>query len=161
MSIYQSPLVDLVAIIATGTGVTLTVNDVQFGKPSIPAQGESTKNTKIPVSATPTSIYRGWTRVYYDRLNLADISHYGLYGNVAPPGTRITDCFDTIRKATGITFTLGDVEDTPIVFNGDGTASVLLKALPDSIGWIGEFNFPLRAKPLLSTAFSNNCIQWS
>lgn len=160
MSVFQTSAVDLVGLITAANGSTVSAADIVFGQPSLTTNGESPKNSKLPISASATNVYRGASKIYYDRLDLAPLGNLDFYGNVAPAGTRIADCLSTIRRAIGVQFTASELVDTPIVVAGDGTATVLVKATPGSLGWIGEFTFKFTAKPLLSTAFASNRIMW-
>lgn len=161
MSIFQTSAVDLVRLISTANGSVVNPADVIFGQPSPTTDGESLKNTKVPVSASATNVYRGTAKLYYDRLDLTPLGTLNFYGNVLPGGTRIADCLGVIRKSIGIPFAISDLVDTPIVVAGDNSATVLVKASPGSLGWLGEFTFAFKPKPLLSTAFVNDRIMWS
>lgn len=163
MSVYNTSEDDLVGIFNKKTTLTMLRSDLIFGTPQVNADSSKARNTKIRIAVRldhPT--VSGAEDFYFDRLDLARLSSYPApgYPPIAPVGTSIYSMLDKIKTSTGLDFRTDDLEETFVVEGGDA-GIVLLKAKSTSIGWIGEFNLPLGAKPLLSSQFVRDYILWS
>lgn len=142
---YMTPsLVDVLSAINTANSTAYTTNDITFGKPEALAgtwKGQvTTRNTGIRVSAKAGGAYQGGRDLTYDRLNLASLTATNLAGfkcsayNV----TDVHSLLPMLKYWTGIQFGTDDLENSPLVDNGDTTKTATLTAKVDSLGWIGS-----------------------
>lgn len=144
MPYMTQSLPDVLAAINAANSTTYTANDIVFGVPQALSgtwKGQVTsRNTGIRISAKAGSAYQGKRDLTYDRLNLGSLTAANLPGfqcsayNV----TTVHGLLPMLQYWTGIQFTTDDLEDTPLVDNGDNTQSTTLTAKVGSLGWMGQ-----------------------
>lgn len=158
MSIYQDSAADLAALVSQAAGTTVTADQLTFTTPTAPAQGESTKNTKLWAICKDTAPVKGRKVVFYDRLNLARMDNPAFaYESISmDSGGTVYNALTTIRDATGITFTQADLEETPVLTDDEGNISVVVRAKATSLGFTGEFLFKAKPWPHISTIFTSD-----
>jgi len=132
--------------LANATAYTLT--DLLVSKPQV-VEGSwheqvTLKNTVVRLSAAPGSPYKGNKQVVYDRLNLANLA--GLKGFVvyAYQIADVHGLIPAIANYTGLHFSTTDLNNVPLVDNGDGNLKAVLTAHPDSIAWVGSVELIVR-----------------
>lgn len=101
----------------------------------------TTKNSSMLVRVG-SGPYSGQIRVFYDRLNFADVMAYTPVNSYAKlrvfrPST-IHDLIPALNDYYGFNITPADIEDGPLELSG-GQGTALIKANPRSQGWRGEF----------------------
>lgn len=159
-SIYLTPAADLDALITALTGVTLTGTYELIDGPTATTGGDPTsKNTKITLEMTDTSIYKGTQILYYDRLDLAalaDFSYYQTRGWVV--GESILSQLTALRDLTGINFTSSDLTDQEVTSPSTGVASIPLTAASGSLGFINSVVLAAITVIPLSSVFSTGTL---
>ncbi|ANZ48719.1 virion structural protein [Erwinia phage vB_EamM_ChrisDB] len=130
----------------TENHLDLKVTDVVFGEPAIPTEPEDvTKanghNSMVRIQALATANAIGATKVYYDRVDFAEM--FTDIDGIQP--LRIPARLDTVYHAHdivnlinqyyGLSLRVSDVENTEI---DRKTWVVDLVATPTSLGWIGQ-----------------------
>lgn len=159
MSIYQKSFDDLILAINAKTGTTFLAAQLQATSVRPTKVGESAFNTKIRIDSPSTSIYRGGKVFYYDRLDLAGFSNFGTflpsgrYRTAINAGAKVSELLNDLRDSIGVTFDMTDLEDNVTYIDESGGCSVLLKAKPGSVGWIGEFALKFAVPPNIINAF--------
>jgi len=145
MSYIAKSVDDLVLAINLANTTAFLPTDLTFGKPQVVAgtwQSNTTlKNTAVRVTAAEGSSYQGTKPVVYDRLDLAALGNSAVLPGLrcsAYQAMTVKDLLPMLVYYTGIAFTVDDLEDTPLVANGDGTQTAVLAAKPDSLGWFGN-----------------------
>jgi hypothetical protein len=143
MAYMTQSLPDVLAAINAANSTTYKVTEIDFGAPQALSgtwKGQATsRNTGIRITAKAGSPYQGKRDLTYDRLNLGSLNATNLPGfkcsayNV----TTVYTLLPMLQYWTGIQFTTDDLEDAPLVDNGDDTHSVTLTAKTTSLGWIG------------------------
>lgn len=143
MTYMTQSLPDVLAAINTANSTAYKVTEISFGVPEALSgtwKGQVTsRNTGVRITAVPGSPYQGKRDLTYDRLNLGTLNATNLPGfkcsayNV----TTVHGLLPMLQYWTGIHFTTADLEDDPLVDNGDNTQSVTLRAKAGSLGWIG------------------------
>lgn len=157
MSIYQTSNDDLALLISAAVGTTvLSTHYTILGITPTPA-GESTYNTKIRIKFVSPSIYSGEKTLYFDRLNLADLSHLhpftdGRLKSGAASGLSVYSLFTSLRDGLGINFTTTDLEET-FATPDEVACQVVLKAKSTSLGWYGEYTVKMSSYPNFSVLF--------
>lgn len=162
MSVYQKSKDDLLDLFKIKVGVAFSESYLAFSEPKVNDNPAKTENTQIRISLTsdhPT--HTGSEVFYYNRLDLARLASYPApaYPPTVGLGVSVYTILTDIKNAMGLDFTQDDLVETFTV----GTvidSTVLLKAKPTSLGWIGEFTLPLGQKPLLSSSFVKDYIDW-
>lgn len=141
---YMTPsLTDFLASLNAANSTAYVANDLTFGVPQALSgtwQGQvTTRNTVVRVTAKAGSPYQGTRQITYDRLDLAKLTAVNLAGFqcAAYNVTTLYNLLPMLQYWTGIQFTTDDLEDAPLVDNGDSTQTVLVKAKAGSLGWIG------------------------
>lgn len=163
MSIYQITKTDMVGYANAQSGQTIPEADVTFSSAKPASANEVIKYGKnsrcaITFSASST-LATGSALLWYDRLDLAIISKMVLVPRKAPPGAPIADVINDVRAMTGIRFDLTELESTTLVANSSGGGSTLLvKAKPDSLGWIGSVSIPFLDVDPIASAFKSNLL---
>lgn len=163
MSVYQTSEADIVGLFNRKTGQTVVRNDLVFGTPVVNTDVGHPENTKLKISVSPShATLEGSEDFYVNRLDLARLSSYPApdYPPSSNVGTSVYALLAGIKSSMGLDFTQADLVETFVTADGEN-GYILLQAKPTSIGWIGEFNLPLGAKPLLSTLFTRDYILWS
>lgn len=165
MSLYQASQDDLSLMLSVAAGVTITSADytVIGVRPTTAAEQSGVaggKNTKARVSMNSSSTYRGTVDVYYDRLDLNALQYFSPITAVAQPGTNVSALLTQIRDTYGINFTMADLASTSTQDDGSGTGActLVLTALPSSIGWINSGTIKFAPLPDISTAFMSNVL---
>lgn len=144
MAYMTQSLPDVLAAINTANSTAYKVSEINFGVPEALSgtwKGQVTsRNTGIRLTAKAGSPYQGKRDLTYDRLNLATLNATNLPGFkcAAYNATTVHTLLPMLQYWTGIQFTTDDLEDDPLVDNGDNTQSVTLRAKAGSLGWIGS-----------------------
>lgn len=163
MSVYLESKADIIAAFLKKTGLSIPAADLILSTPAVNDNPAFTQNTKIRISIAPTNAsYQGSEIFYYNRLPLPNLASYPApdYPPVADVGTSVYSMLPAIKSSMGLDFTTSDLEET-FATSTNGNGFVLLKAKLGSHGWLGEYNLPLGVKPLLSTIFATDYINWS
>lgn len=163
MSIYLESEVDLLNWVSVKAGATLLAKDVVFSKPFVNDNPANTKNTKIRMTMLQSSTtYKGSHVLYYDRLNLSGLANFPVpdYPPISSVGESVYTLLQKIRNSMGVVFTERDLVETFVEDDGEA-GRILLKAKPDSVGWIGEYYLELAPKPPLAGLFKSDKINWS
>jgi len=126
--------------LANATSYSLT--DLLVSKPQV-VEGSwheqvTLKNTVVRLSAAPGSPYKGNKQVVYDRLNLANLAGLKGFQVLAYQIPDVHGLIPAIANYTGLHFSTADLNNVPLVDNGDGNLKAVLTAHPDSIAWVGS-----------------------
>jgi len=127
-------------------GLDLSVDDIVFGPPQVPTKDEDVAkanghNSMVRLQALATASAIGYTTVYYDRIDFADLFTPPDGNSPLRVPARLDSVFTThqvlelINQFYGLRLRPSDVEDATI---NRSNWQVLLKATPTSLGWIGE-----------------------
>lgn len=141
------------AIKATVTDGSVTYEGLKAHDGSV----EASANSEVWVIAGASSTFKGRTKVYFNRLNLADLANFKMVPQQSVADYNLYDIFDTIRNQTGITFTQADLEPAVVVDTGT-QLQILLKAKTGSLGFVGEYTLRLKNYPDISTVFTSNVL---
>ncbi|MNQ00176.1 hypothetical protein D3C85_128190 [compost metagenome] len=155
----------LIALINETNSLTLTLDDVQFGAPSVipveeQAEMENPANTRIQLIAKPNRYPIGEVTVEYDRIDLADFETLG-----DPSGIEVdtpltpAKLMEAFNKFYGSALELIDI-DTSIVYpEFDDEAVVELKASTTSLAYRGSIELLVESTGIdLATAISNKVL---
>lgn len=144
MSYMNQSLSEFLAALNAANSTAYVASDFLFGTPQVVSgtwHGQlTTHNTALKLTAKPGGLYQGVQTLTYDRLDLASLTNANLPGfqcsayNV----TSVYGLFNALLNYTGIQFSADDLEDLPLVDNGDQTKTTQLKAKAGSLGWIGQ-----------------------
>lgn len=146
MSYMTKSVDDFLAALNAANSTAFTAADVVFGVPQVVEgtwQGQvTTHNTALRVTAKDGGAYQGTKVLTYDRLKLNDLIDANIPGFKVSAYTADTvyTLFPMIQYWTGIQFTTDDLNDAPLVDNGDNTMTAVLSAKPGSVGWIGNLS---------------------
>jgi len=144
-------------MLTTAAGTTMDNTMVSFAGLKTHDGSVSQKNTEVWVITNSNNPFTGRSKVYYDRLNLADLSNFTFTKNPADPDVSVYTILDIIRNQTGITFTQDDLVDHQVEDTGT-VIQVLLEAKPTSLGFTGSFTLQLKNYPDISTLFTSNAL---
>jgi hypothetical protein len=144
MAYMTQSLPDVLAAINAANSTAYKATEISFGVPEALSgtwKGQVTsRNTGVRITAVPGGPYQGKRDLTYDRLSLGTLNATNFPGfkcsayNV----TTVHGLLPMLRYWTGIQFTTDDLEDDPLVDNGNNTQSVTLRAKAASLGWIGS-----------------------
>lgn len=146
MSYMTKSVDDFLATLNAANSTAFTAADITFGVPQVVEgtwQGQVTShNSAMRVTAKAGGAYQGTKVLTYDRLKLNDLVSANIPGFKvsAYTATTIYTLFPMLQYWTGIQFTTDDLNDGPLVDNGDNTMTAVLSAKPGSIGWIGNLS---------------------
>lgn len=133
---------DLLKIINSKNATTFTANDLVFSPPQAIngtwRELANPHNTVVRVTAAVGSAFQGTQVVTYDRLKLSDLAKIGGFKIASDKPATVHDLFTGITYYNGIRFSADDLENSPVVNNGDGTYSATLTAKAGSYGWVGS-----------------------
>lgn len=167
MDFKQGSKVSLLLQLATQHGIT--VGDPAHWIFSPPVDlgdaDPSGKNTKIKLTAIrPNPNHLGFRTFTYNRIDL-DFLAINLPNHIPrklPEEIQTTyQAFDFILKQVGVKLEASDVEDLPVIDNGDGSKTIQLVARDSSILWIGAANINTSDLPNISLAISPPSFEWS
>jgi hypothetical protein len=164
MSLYQGSNDDLSLLISAAVGGTVASADytVLALRPTtsadLPASGG--KNTKIAIQMNPSSQYQGQINLFYDRLDLSQLTQFSPIVSLASAGTPIASMLNQLRDTFGINFTAAELANTSTVDDGTGTGAcnLTITALSTSLGWINSVTVKFAPLPNISTAFLGNVL---
>ena len=162
MSIYSTSKADLLDLVKQLTSVTFLDSDLIFSPPKVNADVTKVENTQIRMTiAASNASFEGSDVLFYNRLDLARLANYPApdYPPLSQTGTSVYTLLPAIKSSMGLDFTTDDLVETIVTNPGTGEV-ILLKAKPTSLGWVGEFTLPLGVKPLLSSIFVSDTINW-
>lgn len=142
MAFYTESKIDLLAVVNATNSLTLKMAEVVFSAPK-PTNGSwlgntTSKNSVVLITPEVGSPYQGNVTVMYDRLNLVELSHIQGFKLSADKPQSTHALLGAIQYYAGMTITADDIEDTPLVDNGNGTYSGTLIAKANSLGWFGS-----------------------
>lgn len=151
MPLFRSARPQLIAEINKVNGIVLKLSDVVFQ----PAQAvadivpppATTKNTRSIMMASPAAPFTGQVPIYYDRLSLTKVfehtpvNTYAKLRSFRP--TRIHDLIPDLNNYYGLELTTADIEDGDLELV-DGVGVAVIKALPTSMDWTGEFTVSIQ-----------------
>jgi hypothetical protein len=162
VSTYQKPIDDLAALISTAVGAAITTAHFTVDGILPTKNDASAYNTKASISMTAASTaYKGRKTFYYDRLQLDSLGRTNLLRPTrrsvvgAGVGTSIYLLFNELRDTLGIQFDINELEETFAFDDGEGV-SVVLKAKPKALGWIGTYTQKFSYYPNIVNAFWGN-----
>lgn len=144
MSYMNKSIDDFLAGLNAANSTTYVANDFTFGVPQALSgtwQGQVTsRNTGVRITAKTSSPYQGTRLITFDRLNLNDWTPENFPGLkcAAYNVTTVASLFPMLQYWNGVQFGADDIEDGPLVDNGDGTKTATLVAKAGSLGWIGQ-----------------------
>lgn len=144
MSYMHPSLSDFVLGINAANGTSFKTTDFIYGVPQVLTgtwQGQATtKNTAMRVTAKEGLPFAGTKVCTYNRFDLAALTPANFPGLkcAAYSVDSVADLFPMLAYWNGIQFSSDDLEDLPLVDNGDGTQTATLRAKATSVGWIGE-----------------------
>jgi hypothetical protein len=99
----------------------LEVTDYNFGVPEEYSGPKSTKNTKIILTPTPTSPAYGTIILYYNRIDLANLTGFSVEKGSA---TTVLGLLDKINEELGVELTPMDVEEAALGAGSSFTLTV-------------------------------------
>lgn len=144
MSYMHPSLIDFILGLNAANGTTFLTTDFNYSPPQVLTgtwQGQATtKNTAMRITAKPGLAFAGTKVCTYNRFKLSDLTPANFPGlkcsayNV----TSVAGLFAMLAYWNGIQFSSDDLEDLPLVDNGDGTKTATLRAKATSQGWVGE-----------------------
>lgn len=143
MSNYMlSSKASLLSFINAKNATTFTEADLVFSPPQ-PLNGTwrelaNPHNTAIRVTAAQGSIFQGTQVVTYDRLKLSDLPNLPGWRISADRPVSTHDLFTGLMHYNGLHLSADDIENTPMVDNGNNTYTGTLTAKATSLGWIGQ-----------------------
>lgn len=145
MSLYILPEDDILADVNLKNGLTLKASDVIFGIPkeaSQEVQDLKGTNTQIRITGNGTT-WDKFVIVDYHRLPLTDLNV--LIGDTikTPPVATTLELIKVMNYLYGLVLSDKDIVDEPITLDENGVGTVTLKALTNSLGWIGQATFTL------------------
>lgn len=125
----------------------------------------SGENTKVKLTALrPNASYLGKQIFKYSRIQLADLQ-INLPDQLRFPlpetVTSTYEAFGFLVQRMGVLFSADDVEDLPVLDNGDGTMTIQLVAKPTSLMWLGATNIITSDLPPISMAIDPPAFDWS
>jgi hypothetical protein len=130
---------------ALSGAAALLATDFTYSVPKVVAGSwrgsNSDRNTAIRLTGNGTT-YQGSQVILYNRRDLAQLANLpGLKLQAYNPAST-KDLFANLKYYLGLTVDLTDIQDLPIVLNGDGSGIAQLTANPNSIGWQGSVAIP-------------------
>lgn len=164
MALYLSSVDDLAAMISTASGVIVTSSQFTIAamQPTTTAEQAGVangKNTKIHVVMNSGAPLRGELTLYYDRLDLGQLSNFQPYlVSANPNGIDISAMLTTFFNQYGFTLTMNDLADAVTSSDANGNTQVTLTALSTSIGFTGTFNCKFGPLPPISGIFYSNVL---
>lgn len=118
-------------------------SDLVFRVP-VPAT-EFDRNTTLLVDAHPDSKFSGTQQIWYSRVDLTEMFDNAQVGevNLSLDGINSTlDLLPELNQLYGLALDATDIRDEPVVI-GTLPQSVVLKALPGSLAFIGQLSINL------------------
>lgn len=159
MGIFVSNTVDLAAAMAVATGVAFTEADLIFGKPRAATSAEITqygKNTAVSVNSSPSSTKSvGYTTIFYDRLQLQPLERFNLRNTILGSGLTVAQWLPIVKSYIGVGLIAADLVEHSSTVSGD-KVSVLIEAVPTSLGWLGSATLLFGTLPDITTAFNTD-----
>lgn len=149
MSIFINPRQSLMDYInAANASSRFTLINTLLSVPAPVAgtwrEGTTTKNTYVKATAAPTADFKGNTVLVYDRLQLGDFRHFRPTRQLpCYQVDSVHDILSNILYYYAIKLNVEDVEDDPIVLDGDGKGTVTVRAKPGSMIWLGSVTFDI------------------
>lgn len=148
MPLYADVKTNIVQDINRLNGSNVRPEQMTFSKPQ--ATGgvwngkDVTQNTAVRITANAGATWSGTNVFLYNRLDLSDfVTMIGtkIKGPQSVESTAaLAKSFNTIF---GFNFVEGDILDEPIVIDPSGITTIVLKAHPESLGWVGQWEFTL------------------
>lgn len=148
MSFQHANVPDLLAAINLANSINLLSTDVTWTAPQV-VQGTwreqvTEKNTAIQVVANDNNPnYQGIRAILYDRLKLQELERIKGFSVQSPVTSTTHAILPALKVFTGLQISVDDIEDTPILDNGDGTHTAVFTAKATSKGWIGACNLKI------------------
>ena len=163
MGLYQNSNDDLSALISSQLGQTVTSSQYSVlgirATTSADEPASNGANTKVAIQMGSTANLQGEAAVFFNRLNLSQLSQYSPYALSAQVGADISTLLTTIFNMYGILFTMADLEDATSVQAEDGVhVQVTLTAQANSLGYTGTFTVTFAPLPNISTAFYSSIL---
>jgi hypothetical protein len=149
VSIFINPKQSLLDYINTANGTTrFTALNTALSVPQPVAgtwrEGTTTKNTFVKATPMPGADFKGKTYLVYDRLQLGDFRHFRPVRTLpCYQVDSVHDILSNILYYYAIKLNADDVEDDPIVLDGEGKATVTVRAKPGSLIWLGSVTFDI------------------
>lgn len=144
MSYMHPSLSDFILGLNAANGTSFKATDFTYSAPQSLSgtwQGQVTAdNTAVRLTAKAGGAYQGTKVVTYTRFNLADLTPANFPGMKCSAYNinSTAALFPMYTYWNGIQFSSEDLEDLPLVDNGDGTKTATLRAKATSQGWVGE-----------------------
>lgn len=140
---YQAPSVqDFMALLNSANSTSFVAGDFDFSTPKVIAgtwqEAATNKNTAVRVVGKAGGKYQGKVDILYDRLKLDDLVHVKGWRALADTPASAHALIAPISYFTGIQLTVDDIEDNPVVDNGDGSFTATITAKAGSYGWTGS-----------------------
>lgn len=128
------PKQQLIDLINTDNGTTLTLADVTLSDPSV--VDYASRNTKVTVTSNPDSPYENTKDVYYNRLALTRLGYIGIITDIAISNDDFLNLISSNKQVQLLadefqSFTI------PVLEVGE-IGKVTLIAKPTAIKWLGQ-----------------------
>jgi len=161
MSIYVSNTADLLAMINVTSGLGFVASDLVFGTPRPTTQAELTqygKNSVVAInSAAGSTKSVGFTKIFYDRLDLKSLENIDLTSCACPSDVALAGWLPVVVGYLNIPFTTTDlVEHSSSTVTGK--VNVQLEAKAGSLGWIGTVTLKFGGYADIATAFNGDTL---
>lgn len=117
-----------------------TAADIEFGTPEVMAAGYA-RNTAVALKPKGTSgKLSSATRVFYDRVNFADLQDGTPLSIVDGGFLTVEDLVDELNTEYGIVLTADDVDFDQDVSEGAYPRTIEIPALANSLGYLGSLD---------------------
>lgn len=147
MSIFIDSKQSLLDYINSANGVTrFNGFNLLFSNPQ-PTKGTwreetTTKNTYVKATASVSADFKGKAFLTYDRLNLADFSHFRPVRKLpCYKVTTVHQLLSNILYYYALKLGTADVEDDPLTLDGTGAGTITVRAKTTSLIWTGSITF--------------------
>lgn len=149
MSIFIDPKQSLLDYINVANGTTrFTALNTALSIPQPVAgtwrEGTTDKNTFVKATPMAGADFKGKTYLMYDRLLMADFRHFRPTRQLpCYQVDSVHDILSNILYYYAIRLTTDDVEDDPIVLDGQGRGTATVRAKSGSLKWLGSVTFDI------------------
>ena len=167
MDFRQGSKASLLLQFATAHGITFEDAARWTFSPPVALAGDdpSGKNSKVKLTALrPHTANTGFKSFKYNRIQLQYLGinlPTSVPAKLPPEVTTTHGAFGYLLKNIGVKFDASDLEDHPVIDNGDGTRTIKLVALANSLLWLGSYDLITSDLPHISMAIDPPTFDWS
>lgn len=158
MTLHRDVKINLVEGINQEAQVPLDVNGLIFSRFQL-VDEEDHERLRIRITGKDDYRYRGTEVITFRRLNLGDLNNLLLQPPRMYPENTLYDMLDQFKTVLGISLTVDDIEDSPVI-EQQGSFYVTLKAKPESLGWYGEGVLEFLDLPPITIPINETVIRW-